>query len=98
MAVRKDEYFQTDMSNASVRSKVDAVIADPNQVTECLHDREAMACLDRLRALRDVLKRNGGGPIEMDTILQPWSSAAEKQLSGVHHAPLLLFPCNTGYV
>ena len=81
-AVRKDEYFQADMSNSKIRACVDAVVADPNAVMRVLGQPQVMACLHKLRGLRDVINANGGGPIDMDEILEPWTTADDVKATG----------------
>lgn len=71
-ALKQDARFQQDMRDPAVRALVDAVIDDPNNVLR-VRSSPAMACLDKLRRLRDVNKRHGGGAINLEAATKPWT-------------------------
>jgi hypothetical protein len=80
-ALRRNERFQEDMRDAAVRAIVDAVIADPEK-GPIVRNREAMACLNKMRELRDILRLNGGGAIDLEEILRPWDESDDKRVKG----------------
>lgn len=86
-AVRQDERFQANMRSVIIRAAVDAVIAEPEAVTR-LRNQEALFCLHRLRAIRDVHRQHGGGKIDLDLLCKPWEDDDDKQNTG---AVLVLF-------
>jgi hypothetical protein len=80
----RDKYHASHWrSLLQVRAAVDAVIADPNAVST-LRSSRALACLNKLRALRDALRHGGGGggAIGLDAILAPWTPDDARRARG----------------
>lgn len=87
-ALRRHERFQEDMRDAHVRSCVDAVIDNPENVTR-LRDQHAMQCLGKLRQLRDATKPHGGGAINIDEAMRPWTAKDDERVAGGAQAVIL---------
>lgn len=85
-ALRQNDRFQSNMRPGAVRDGVNDVIADPNKVVKYMGIQPVMECLNQMRALRDVLKANGGGPIDMDELLTPVTPADDERTRGVRHS------------
>ena len=80
-SLRQDTRFQEGMRDARVRGAVDAVIDNPENVTR-LREPEAMACLNKLRKLRDVNKENGGGALNLQEATRAWTEDDTRRAEG----------------
>eukprot|EP00892_Ulva_mutabilis_P009987 jgi/Ulvmu1/7360/UM036_0020.1 len=80
--LRRDDRFQEAMQEPRVRRVVDAVIQDP-QNGPLVRDQDALACLNKMRALRDVLSLSGQGQINLAEVLRPWDPQDTQREAGM---------------
>lgn len=80
--LRRDERFQDAMREPSVRRLVDAVIQDPQRGT-LVRDQDALACLNKMRGLRDVLSLSGKSHINLPEVLRPWELQDAQRAAGM---------------
>ena len=79
--LRRDQRFQKAMREPLVRRLVDAVIQDPHK-GPLVRDQDALACLNKMRGLRDVLSLYGGGEISLQEVLRPWCNQDSQRAAG----------------
>lgn len=85
------------MQDSCVRNMVDAVIQDPHK-GPLVRDQQALACLNKLRGLRDVLSLHGGGQFNLSEVLRPWDHQDVQRAAGMgwlgfQLARTCLLPC-----
>jgi hypothetical protein len=81
-SLRQEDRFQELMHDPAVREGVDAVIANPENVTR-VRSENVMYCLNKLKQLRDISRQHGGGAINLPEILTPWSPADDEEARGM---------------